>query len=100
MSIRRLDPDTNMSGLPLMVPADDGGYVDYDDHVAEVGRLRDTLIGTAAALAAAISLLERGGKAAKKAAASDKMFDLMLAHYRAALAGARAALAAPEEDET
>ena len=39
MSIRRLDPDTNMSGLPLMVPADDGGYVDYDDHVAEVERL-------------------------------------------------------------
>ena len=40
MSIRRLDPDTNMSGLPLMVPADDGGYVDYDDHEAEVEELR------------------------------------------------------------
>ena len=40
MSIRRLDPDTNMSGLPLMVPADDGGYVDYDDHEAEVERLQ------------------------------------------------------------
>ena len=40
MSIQRLDPDTNMSGLPLMVRAYNGGYVDYNDHVAEVVRLK------------------------------------------------------------
>jgi hypothetical protein len=47
----------------------------------------------AASLAAAISLLERGGKSAKKAAASDKMFDQMLADYRKSLADFRAVYA-------
>lgn len=47
-------------------------------------------VDLAASLAAAISLLEKGGKAAKKAAASDKMFDMMLADYRASLDRARA----------
>ena len=46
----------------------------------------DILIDLAASLAAAISLLERGGK---KAAASDKMFDQMLRDYRASLERAR-----------
>lgn len=46
-------------------------------------------IDLAASLAAAISLLERGGKAAKKAAPSDKMFDQMLDDYRASLNRAR-----------
>lgn len=55
-------------------------------------RLRDALLSTAASLAAAISLLERGGKAAKKGAPSDKMFDQMLADYRKSLEAARAAL--------
>ena len=55
--------------------------------------LRETLISTAASLAAAISLLERGGKSAKKAAPSDKMFDMMLEDYRESLNEARAALA-------
>ena len=55
--------------------------------------LRKALISTAASLAAAISLLERGGKAAKKAAPSDKMFDMMLEDYRNSLNKARAALA-------
>jgi len=55
------------------------------------------LVDVAASLAAAISLLERGGKSAKKAAASDKMFDQMLADYRASLERARAALS-PETD--
>ena len=61
---------------------------------------RDLLIDVAASLAAAISLLERGGKAAKKAAPSDRMFDQMLKDYRASLNSARAALAAlPAADE-
>jgi hypothetical protein len=52
---------------------------------------RDPLIAVTAALAAAISLLERTPKA-KKAAASDKMFDQMLKDYRKALDTGRAAL--------
>ena len=59
-----------------------------------VDPLREALTHTAAHLVAAISLLERGGKAAKKAAPSDKMFDEMLKDYRAAVDNARAALAA------
>lgn len=62
--------------------------------IAQV-RAHDTvLIDLAASLAAAISLLERGGKAAKKAASSDRMFDLMVMDYKASLARARAALRA------
>ena len=51
--------------------------------------LREAAIGVTAGLAAAISLLERGGK---KAAASDKMFAQMLKDYRARLDAARTAL--------
>jgi hypothetical protein len=47
------------------------------------------LIDVASSLAAAISLLERGGK---KAAASDKMFEQMLTDYRGSLNRARALL--------
>lgn len=54
---------------------------------------RDPITHAVASLAAAISLLERTPNA-KKAAASDKMFDQMLADYRVALKNARAALAA------
>jgi hypothetical protein len=54
--------------------------------------LENVLTRTAASLAAAISLLERGGESAKKAAPSNKMFDQMLADYRRALDGARKAL--------
>jgi hypothetical protein len=64
----------------------------YLERGAEIERLRKVAIGVAASLAAAISLLERGGKAAKKAAPSDKMFDQMLTDYRASLDRARAAL--------
>jgi hypothetical protein len=53
---------------------------------------RDPLIAVTAALGAAISLLERTPKA-KKAAASDKMFDQMLKDYRKALEIGRAQLA-------
>ena len=59
---------------------------------ARVRELEAALTDNAAHLAAAISLLERGGKAAKKAAASDKMFDIMLNDYRKSLERARAAL--------
>jgi len=70
----------------------DTEYIRADIHEAEVARLRGVAISTAASLAAAISLLERGGKAAKKAAPSDKMFDQMLTDYRNSLDAARAAL--------
>lgn len=61
--------------------------------IEERDRLREVAVDIAASLAAAISLLERGGKAAKKAAASDKMFDQMMLDYKASLDRARAALA-------
>lgn len=56
---------------------------------------RERSISIAASLAAAISLLERGGKAAKKAAPSDKMFDQMLVDYRTSLEAWRAAKGDP-----
>jgi uncharacterized membrane protein len=55
--------------------------------------LREALLHTAASLAAAISLLERGGKAAKKAAPSDRMFDQMVLDYKSSLEAARTLLA-------
>jgi hypothetical protein len=58
----------------------------------ERDRLKGTLVRTAASLAAAISLLEQGGKAAKRAAPSNKMFDQMLVDYNRALDDARKAL--------
>lgn len=51
----------------------------------------EALRTTTAHLAAAISLLERGGK---KAAPSDKIFRMMLADYKKALAAGREALKA------
>ena len=54
--------------------------------------MREVLIDVMASLDAAISLLER---TPKKAAPSDKMFDQMLADYRASLERARASLADP-----
>lgn len=65
--------------------------------VAERDRLKAVLVRTAASLAAAISLLETDGKAAKKAAPSDKMFKQMLADYNHALGDARKALEAKDE---
>ena len=58
--------------------------------IAAAPELYEAAIGAGAALAAAISLLEGGGK---KAAPSDRMFDQMLLDYNAALDRARAALA-------
>ena len=57
-------------------------------------KVRELVIDCAASLAAAISLLERGGK---KGAASDKMFEQMLKDYKASLDRARTALAALPE---
>lgn len=53
---------------------------------------RETIIDLAAHLAAAISLLERSPK---RGAPSDRVFDQMLADYRASLKRARAALKEP-----
>jgi hypothetical protein len=61
--------------------------------IAAAPDLLKALINTAGHLAAAISLLEAGGKAAKKAAPSDKMFDQMLKDYKASLSRAHAAIA-------
>jgi hypothetical protein len=57
-------------------------------------KVRALVIDCAASLAAAISLLERGGK---KGAASDKMFEQMLKDYKASLDRARTALADIQE---
>jgi hypothetical protein len=60
-----------------------------------IKQLERALIKTGASLAAAISLLENGGR---KAAASDKMFEIMLEDYRAALSEARALLKESRND--
>ncbi len=61
---------------------------------SEAGTGRDAYVGVLASLAAAISLLERTPRS-KKAAASDKMFDQMVADYKKALKFGRDALADP-----
>lgn len=53
--------------------------------------IREALKHALASLVAAISLLERTPRA-KKAAPSDKMFDQMIADYKAAIEQGRAAL--------
>lgn len=50
---------------------------------------KDVLINVTASLVAAISLLERGGR---RAAASDKRFDMMLEDYRLSVKEARVLL--------
>lgn len=56
------------------------------------------LIDVGSRLAAAISLLEGGGKAAKKAAPSDKMFDQMIIDYKASLERLRSYLSQNEKE--
>ena len=56
--------------------------------------MREAFVRALASLAAAISILERTPKA-KKAVASDKIFDTMLDDYRKALEAGRQALTAP-----
>jgi len=57
---------------------------------AKLAKAVEAAIDTGASLAAAISLLERGGK---KAAPSNKMFDQMMVDYRASLERTRTTLA-------
>jgi hypothetical protein len=69
-----------------------GDAVHFEEAAHEIDRLTraaDAGMGAIASLAAAVSLLERTPRA-KKAAASDRMFDLMLDDYRKALEAARA----------
>ena len=66
-------------------------------HSAPTPSIREALKHALASLVAAISLLERTPRA-KKAAPSDKMFDQMIADYKAAIEQGRAALAAPPQD--
>jgi hypothetical protein len=56
---------------------------------AKLAKAVEAAIDTCASLAAAISLLDRGGK---KAAPSNKMFDQMMADYRASLERTRTTL--------
>jgi hypothetical protein len=57
--------------------------------LAQVAALREVGLGCLASLVAAIDLLGRGGK---KAAPSDKMFEVMLEDYRRSVDKARAVL--------
>jgi len=57
---------------------------------AKLAKAVSASVDTAASLVAAISLLEKGGK---KAAPSNKMFDQMMADYRASLERTRTTLA-------
>ena len=66
-------------------------------HSAPTPSIREALKHALASLVAAISLLERTPRA-KKAAPSDKMFDQMIADYKAAIEQGRAALAALPQD--
>ena len=85
-----------------MVEADrknDALNAEWNDALATIARLeamvaelRTAAVDAGASLAAAISLLERGGKAAKKAAPSDRMFDQMIKDYSASLGRARTAI--------
>lgn len=78
------EPSALRTVTPLYATPTSAGLAPVSDEM-----VRDPLIHMAASLAAAISLLERGGK---KAAASDKMFEQMLTDYRNALDKGRAAL--------
>ena len=67
-------------------------------HSAPTPSIREALKHALASLVAAISLLERTPRA-KKAAPSDKMFDQMIADYKAAIEQGRAALSTtPPQD--
>jgi hypothetical protein len=63
---------------------------------AKLAKAGDAAVDTGASLAAAISLLERGGR---KAAPSNKMFDQMLVDYRNSLERTRITLAEIDGDK-
>ncbi len=74
----------------------EGPYAEYiraDLHAIALAAAKAEGVPVAASLAAAISLLERGGK---KAAPSDKMFYQMLKDYRESLDAFRKSYAAGE----
>ena len=101
--IARCDPDTiralatevleSRAALALNTATHSRISADYTQTIraleARVAELEGVAVDVMASLAAAISLLERGGR---KAAASDKMFAQMLVDYNASLDRARAAL--------
>ena len=93
------DPPSLFDGVDLWHEKQEGAeltaveYIRKDASDMAIAAARAEGVRVAASLAAAISLLERGGKAAKKAAPSDKMFDQMLIDYRAALDAFRKAYA-------
>lgn len=68
-------------------------YAQHRDKAEQ--QLRETLIDVSASLAAAISLLESGGKCA---APSNKIFEMMLTDYRRSLARARRLLKTPTSE--
>lgn len=80
-------------GLEAQIAAiEEDGTQEHNEAIrlrGENARLREGLLDSSASLAAAISLLERGGK---RAAPSNKMFDQMLKDYQSSLERARALL--------
>ena len=62
------------------------------EYITRIRALEQSLTRTTANLIAAVELLKSGGKAAKKAAPSDKMFDQMVIDYEAAAQAAKLVL--------
>lgn len=92
LKVKQAEVDSLTEQLAIEKGTADRCMMERDKARGERDRLADALVRTAASLAAAISLLKRGGKEVKKAAASDKMFDQMLVDYNRALDDARKAL--------
>ena len=95
-SLHRVGADPYIYGDLVLMPTyepDCGSDVQISDAdatlIAASPDLLEALRGTTAALVAAISLLERGGK---RAAPSDKMFAQMLKDYAKAAEGGRVAV--------
>ena len=65
-----------------------------DTLLAQVGKMREALVGATASLVALLSMVNktRLGHAARRVAASDKMFAIMLDDYQKSVDVARAAL--------
>jgi hypothetical protein len=65
----------------------------------DAGPKQDAFMQVLASLVAAVSLLKNSGKAAKKAAPSDKMFDQMILDYEKAIEQGRDALAQSDAEQ-
>lgn len=92
------EPRITRCGKQLMLDGRHLADVITDEAAEAICRMAAVLVDVSASLAAAISLLERGGKAAKRAAPSDTMFDIMLDDYRRSLERARTLLEATTHD--